>query len=270
MFIREAAPTPPLSIAALRLLLAGGVLSAVLAHRVRRLPPGPVLLGGALYAVHFGTWIASLWLTSLAASTTLVTASPLFLALHGAFTGRDRPDVRLWIALAFAMAGAGAIALGGAPGVPAAIPWLGNTLATVGAVAMAGWLLLCRRLGPELDAPAFSAAAALVGGLGLAALALARGDSLLPVSVESFAWIALAALVPQLLGHTLITWSLRYTTPTVVGLLTLGEPVVTTFLGAWLYGEAPGSLVLGGCALTLAGVVWTLFSGRSRAESHRT
>lgn len=258
VFIREAAPTPPLTIAALRLLLAGALVTVPLWRRVRAIPPTRALIGGVLYAVHFGTWIASLWLTSLAASTTLVTASPLFLAAHGAVTGTDPPPPALWAALLVALAGVAFIALGASSGHVGTAPLLGNLLALTGALAMAAWLLLCRRLGPTLDAPAFGAAAALVAGILLAALVLATGGSLAPASATSWAWIALAALVPQVVGHTLMTWSLRHTTPTVVGLMTLGEPVVTTALGAWLYGEIPGSAVLLGCGLTLVAVVATL------------
>jgi len=85
-----------------------------------------------------------------------------------------------------------------------------------------------------------------------------------PASAEAFGFIALAALVPQLVGHNLLTWSVRYTTPTVVGTASLGEPVGAALLGwAWL-GE-PVSLTVGlGCALTLVSVFLALWEPRRR------
>ena len=80
----------------------------------------------------------------------------------------------------------------------------------------------------------------------------------IPIEVaswESLGWIALAALVPQLIGHTLMTWSLRYTKPTAVGVATVSEPVASTALGwAWL-GEAVGPVAAVGCSITLFGVL---------------
>ena len=275
VFIREAAPTPPLVIAGWRLVLAGLAYTALAA--VLRVTSGPeprsraaspafmtvaAIAAGLCYAVHFGAWISSLWLTTLAASTTLVTASPLILALHGSITGRDRPSRTLWMALTIAAAGVAFIAMGGDASDTAPAPVLGNALALLGAAAMAVYLLLTRRLSDRIALTRFSAVATLAGGAMLLALALALGQSLVPMTSASLGWIAVSALVPQLLGHTLITWSMQHTTPTTVGLVTLGEPVVTTTLGMWLYGEVPSSSVLVGCALTLVAVVVTL-RGRS-------
>ena len=59
-----------------------------------------------------------------------------------------------------------------------------------------------------------------------------------------------AACVPQLIGHTALTWSLKYATPTEVGLATVAEPVGAS-LCTWLifsevpsYGEGWGSLLI--------------------------
>ncbi|MBT9556383.1 MAG: DMT family transporter [Myxococcales bacterium] len=275
VFIREAAPTPPLVIAGWRLVLAGIAYSAYAAVTRGRhgalstegAAPKAVMslaaLGaGACYAVHFGAWISSLWLTTLAASTTLVTASPLVLALHGAVTGRDRPSTSLWLALGIAAVGVICIATGGDASGTAPAPVLGNALAFLGAGAMAVYLLLTRRLGGRIDLTRFSAIATLAGGAMLLALSLALGQSLLPRTAASVGWIVVSALIPQLLGHTLITWSMQHTTPTTVGLVTLGEPVVTTALGVWLYGEVPSAAVLTGCGLTLLAVVVTLRARR--------
>ena len=269
IFLREAAPTPPLVIAGLRLVLAGFLLWGIARARPGSgVAPGrESLLAGVLYAVHFGTWIASLWLTTLAASTTLVTASPVFLAIHGLWTGRDRPSPGLLGCLALATGGVALIAVGTDASATAPNPALGNALAVVGAIAMAGYLLLTRRLGERLDVTRFGMRATLSGGAILLGGAGLLGQLPVPASLSSLGWIALAAAVPQVLGHSLLTWAMKVTTPTVVGLATLGEPVVTTALGFWLYAERPGPWVLAGCALTLVAVVATLRVSRGTAAA---
>ena len=261
IFFRLAAPVDPLLASALRLALAALALAwpAWRARRAGRLGADVLRAGawcGLAYAVHFGAWVASLGMTSVAASVTLVTATPLMLAMVALVTGTDLPGARVGAALVIAGAGIVLIGAADASGGPDG-SLLGDALALVGAAAMGVYLLVARRLGSALDALAFSAIAAGVGALLLAASCLARvalGGSIALPGAEALGWIALSALIPQLVGHTLLTWALRRATPVSVGLATMAEPVFSTLLAwAWL-GEIPAGLVLAGCALTLAGI----------------
>jgi drug/metabolite transporter (DMT)-like permease len=103
-----------------------------------------------------------------------------------------------------------------------------------------------------------------VGAATLLGSAVVTGVPIAIPSIEAGVYVALAALVPQLVGHTLLTWSLRHTRPTVVGIATVGEPVGSTLLGfVWLH-ERVDPMVLVGCAVTLAAVVTAMW----RREKH--
>lgn len=255
-FFREAAPTHPLVAAGLRLalvavLLAPAIVRAARASLLDRRFLRHAALGGVAYAVHFGAWVASLGLTSVAASVTLVTASPLILALIALATGRDRPTPRIWLGLAVAVVG---LALVGGADLAGNGTLAGAALALLGAAAIAVYLLLGRALGDRLDALAFSGLSAAGGAVLLLGVALALGIPLAPPTEHAATFIVLTALVPHLVGHSLLTWSLRHTTPTVVGVATLGEPVGAAIV-AWLWlGEVVTPLTAAGCAVTLAGV----------------
>ena len=254
IFFRLAGPADPLLASALRL----GVASLCLWPFARRRPASARLkragvLAGLLYAIHFGTWVASLSRTSVAASVTLVTATPLLLVVVAFATGKDRPRP---IQLAgIAIACVGVILIGG--GDLAEGQLLGDGLAVIGAGAMAGYLWLARSLGSELDSLALSVRAAGWGALFLviALLVLLPFETVILPTSEGLGWIVLAALIPQVLGHTLLTSALSRATPTEVGLATAAEPVLSTWLAwAWL-AELPTELVLAGCAVALIGVV---------------
>lgn len=260
IFLKLAEPTHALTRSGLRLLIAAAMLLPAMARGWRRGRLQPVLkwavLAGLLYAVHFSAWIWSLDLTSVAASVTLVTATPLILAVVGVATGRDRPERRLWVSLFLGAVGVAII--GGTDLSLAGRALVGDGLALVGTAAMAGYLLLGRHLGPGLDVWSFMGVACAVGGAVVMAVAAAAGVGLTPAGGESLLFIFLSALIPQLVGHVLLTWSLRHTTPTVVGLATLGEPVGSTLL-AWVWlGEAAPALVLAGCAVVLVSLVIAL------------
>ena len=273
IFFRKADPTHPLVSAGIRLAVASLLLSPFVLQAVRggRLPR-PVLrgalLGGLFYSVHFGAWVWSLSLTTVAASVTLVTATPLLLAGVAVLTGRDRPTGRLWAALA--LAAVGVTIIGGTDLGTGPTALLGDGLALLGCAGMAGFLWVGRRLGPSLDVLAFAGIATGVAALLLLGLSAILGIDLRPASGEALVYLVLAALLPQLVGHNLLTWALRHTTPTVVGLATVGEPVGSTLLGLALLGEVPSVPVLAGCGVTLAAVALALTGrrpGRSIAKA---
>ena len=272
VFFRKAAPTHPLASAGLRLavaavLLLPFVIRARLKGTLSRRLVGSAIVAGAFYGLHFGSWVASLDLTSVAASVTLVTSTPLLLAIVSLATGRDRPDRRLWFAIVLATVG---VAVIGAHDVSTSESSLaGDLLALLGAGAMVGYLLTGRRLGDDMDVWVFSGIACGVGAALLLAVALASGVSLAPASADALLFIVLAALVPQLVGHTALTWSLRYTRPTVVGMATVGEPVGATFLGwVWL-GEGVSTPVLVGSVVTITAVVVAIREPRPPGRQDR-
>jgi drug/metabolite transporter (DMT)-like permease len=260
IFFKKAAPLHPLSKSGLRLVIAAALLAPWTIRGWRRgalrgrLPWAA--LCGALYALHFGAWVWSLELTTVAASVTLVTATPLMLAVLGLITGRDRPSGRTWIGLALAAAGIALIGGADLSASPAALA--GDGLALLGAAAMGVYLLVARRLGPELEVVPFMGVSTAVGGALLLGTAALTGVELTPPSLESLGWIVLAALVPQLIGHMALTWAVRHATPTQVGLSTLGEPVGSTLLGWMWLGEVASTQVLAGCALVLAALAFSL------------
>jgi len=266
IFFRKASPTHPLTSAGVRLVIASLALSpfTLRAWRQGRLPRPHVkagVLAGGLYGLHFGAWVWSLELTTVAASVTLVTATPLLLAAVGLATGRDRPTGRLWGALA--VAAVGVTIIGGTDLLASDTALQGDALALLGCAAIAGYMLVARRLGNDLDVLGFTGVATGVGGVALLGVAVALGVDPLPASRAAWGWLALSALIPQLVGHSLLTWSLRHTTPTVVGLATVGEPVGSTILGIVLLSEIPGGLTVIGCGVTLAAVVLALTSRSS-------
>jgi drug/metabolite transporter (DMT)-like permease len=178
-------------------------------------------------------------------------------------TKRDAPERRHWIALVGAAVGL--FLIGGADVLdPRALT--GDLLALVGALAMAGYMLLARRHGDGLDSWAYSGVATTVGAVVLLGTAAIAGVPIAFEGLAPFGYVVLAALFPQLVGHGLITWSLRRLRPTVVALATLAEPVGSTLL-AWLWlGEHPETMTLVGCAITVAAVGLAVWRRPTAAE----
>ncbi len=211
------------------------------------------LAGGAL-ALHFVTWFLSLEYTSVASSTVLVCAHPLYVGLLSALWLREPPSGLEWVAILIATAGAvwigwGDLQLGGTA-------LYGDLLAALAALFAALYFIAGRRLRPRLGlwsyvAPVYLLAAALTG-----ASMVLRGVPATGFSASTWALFGGMAVGPMLLGHTSFNWALRHVRAYVVSLVVLLEPVGATALAVVVLGgvEKPSvNTVTGGIAI-LAGM----------------
>ncbi len=263
IFIRLAG-APGVVIALFRMLLATLAMAPVTVRGLRRTPLrgrvlGLTVLAGALLALHFATWITSLNVTSVAASVTLVSTSPLWVALFAWLFSGIAPSFSVLIGVVLAVGGAAVIGFGAMGGGSA--PLLGDGLALAGAASAAGYLLLGRtvqRSGVGLDA--YAGVAYGAAALFLAPLPALLGFSYTHYPLGSFGWIALLALVPQLVGHNGINHAMRHLDPTLVATATLLEPIGSTLLALAVFGEVPSALTVVGGAILLLGVVFTVRS----------
>lgn len=259
----------PLAVAAWRLGLSliavGGFLVATRGWRQWRNLTRPELAAaaaaGLFLALHFWTWIASLNMTTVAASVVLVNTQPVIVALLSAAFLHETPARRQWLGIVIAVGGAIVVAgpdLGVSAGTSSRA-LLGDVLALVGAITAALYFLVGRRLRGKLDLWAY---VALVYGtcfVALVAFAIAVGAPLVPQRPREIAIFAGLALGPMLVGHTGANWALRYLPAYVVNVALLGELVGATILAAVLPGirEVPPWTTIAGGVLILAGIIVT-------------
>lgn len=256
--------------ASVRLLIAAGMLAwptwrALRDGSLDRRLFGLSAICGVLYALHFGAWVWSLELTTVAASVTLVTATPIFLAAWGMVTGRDVPPRRQLIGIGITLVGVAILSgldLGGS--------WrafAGDLLALLGAAAIGVYMVLARKHADRIPVWGFLGAACMVGGLTLALVCVVSGVSLQLATPSAWLWLALSAGVSQLIGHGALTWALRHATPTTVAIATVGEPVGAVALAWLILQEVPTGASLLGCAIVLAGVVLSILPGGEPAAT---
>ena len=212
-----------------------------------------VSVSGLLLALHFATWITSLALTSVAASVVLVTTSPVFAGVGSHLLLRERLSRGMVVALVIVIAGSALIGLGDL-GEGAHRLW-GDVLALVGAIAAAGYFLIGRRLRTRLSLLAYVFPVYGVAAVTLMTVMLLSGLPAIPQQPQTWAWLLLMALGPQILGHSLLNWALRYLSATYVAIATLGEPIGSTLLAWHLLGEQPSPWAVAGGILIMAGIV---------------
>lgn len=259
-----------LFIAASRLAIA----SLLLLPAWRNLRATPLSPGACRYAVgagiclalHFATWITSLSFTSIAASTTLVTTNPVWVALLSWLWFKEKPTTLTILGIGIALVGGVLIATGDA-GVTTAgrnSP-LGNFLALLGACLISVYLLLGREAQRRgLGIGSYVAIAYSTGALVLLPLPLLFGSTYTGYPLAVYLYIFLMAIASQVIGHTTINWAVHCIAPTLVTLAILFEPVSSSFLGYLIFNELPGLLVLVGAVVLLGGVALAVFGTREK------
>ena len=226
-------------------------------------------VSGALLALHFWAWNASIHLTTIAASVTLVSLQPAFIVVVSALFLREAPTRKQLIGIIIAIVGAMLIAApawreSGASFGRGAM--LGNLLATSAAVTAAIYYSIGRHLRRKYGIWSYVALAYSACAIVLVAISLARGVEMYPQPTRELSIFVALAIGPMLLGHTGMNWALKYLPAYVVNLVVLGEPVGATLLGAILPGirQVPSSSTLAGGGVILLGVLIAASGTRTR------
>jgi len=270
---------PSLVIAALRMTFASMLVAplALARHRAElkslsRSDLALALLSGLFLAIHFATWITSLEYTSVASSVVLVSTGPLWVALLSPLFLRERLTSPVLIGMLFALLGGLIIGLSDScswtNGLVCASfadilhgrPVLGNFLALAGAWAVAGYLLLGRKLRARISLIPYVFLVYSMAAVCLLTFMLLAGQSPFNYQPLTYGWILLLALVPQLIGHSTYNWALAYLPAALVAVTTLGEPIGSAILAYFILQESPTSFTLLGGLLILAGIY---LSGRA-------
>jgi drug/metabolite transporter (DMT)-like permease len=221
-------------------------------------------LAGVLLGLHFWAWIASLRYTSVASSVVLVSLRPIFAWAMAALWLGEFPGVRERWGMVVAVLGAMLIGAADARASRGALA--GDLLALGGALAVAGYVVIGRRVRRAVGVWSYVSVVYAVAAAALALVALGRGTALAGFGARDWTVIGAMAAGPMLVGHTGMNYALKHLPASTVNVAALGEPVGASVI-AWLVPaihEVPAPSVAIGAVLVLAGIVLSLGRGAGR------
>jgi drug/metabolite transporter (DMT)-like permease len=256
---------PPFLLAAIRFLIAGGVLYGWMIAQGEHSPSARQWMSVSaiaflIFVLDYGLlfWAEEKVPSGIAA--VMMATIPVFMALSEIiFLRTQKPTVRLTLALLIGVGGVAVLMsrslnLGGAP--------IDKTGALALIVASISWSLasvLTRKLTLPPSKVMSSGAQMLAGGVFLALTAAALGEfrSFHPSTVSRGAWFALLYLIVagSIIGYTAYVWLLHYESPTKVGTYAYVNPVVAVLVGYFLGGETLGLRTILGTLFVLTSVV---------------
>ena len=249
---------PALAIAFWRNAMATAVIAPVAAVRQRgelttmtvRQVLG-VVLAGCCLAAHFGFWITSLGMTSVASSTAIVSLQVIWVI---AWDRSQGAVVRRPVLLGVLAATTGAVVVSGFDLSISTRALAGDALALVGGIAVAAYAVIGGRVRQQLSTTSYTLICYGTCAVVLLVAAVSRGQDLGGYHREDWLKLLVLTATAQLLGHSVFNYLLGRLSPMVTSMAILLEiPGASLIAAAWL-GQVPEPGAVVGLVLILVGI----------------
>lgn len=225
-------------------------------HEIRKLSKRDWIftaIAGIFLAFHFILWFESLNYTSVASSTVLVTLQPLFAFAGTYFFFKERLSLKTILSGIIAISGSVLIGYGDFKISGDAL--FGDVLALIACALITAYLLFGQDVRKRLSLMTYTFVVYSFSTITLFFYIIFKGESFGPYPMSEWMWFLLLAIIPNLFGHTLFNWALKWVSTNVISIAILFEPVGAAILAYFILGEVlTGSQIMGG-SIVLAGII---------------
>jgi drug/metabolite transporter (DMT)-like permease len=249
------------------LMLPFGFREGLAGDRDYRKSLGLAALSGVILAGHFFGFFIAMRYTSVAAGTALTALQPIFTALILRAIGSHIPK-RAWLGMSVSFIGV--LIVTGVDFQISTRAFLGDLAAIACAVLAAVYVIVGAKARERLSTATYSGICYLSCSLVALIIALASGLEL--VEYPSREWLLLLALIigAQVLGHTIMNFTLQALSPAVVSLVVFFEVPGSAILAFWWLDQLPSTGTIPGLMLILFGcAIFVLRSSKAETDSSR-
>lgn len=207
-------------------------------------------IAGIFLAFHFILWFESLNYTSVASSTVLVTLQPLFAFVGTYFFFKEPLSVKTIISGLIAIFGSFLISWGDFQ--VSGIALYGDMLALIACALITAYLLFGQEVRKRISLITYTMVVYSISTICLFFYVLLKGESFGPYSAMNWMWFLLLAIIPNLLGHTLFNWAIKWVSTNVISIAVLFEPIGAAILAYYIFSEnLMPSQIIGGIVVFL-------------------
>ncbi|MCC5926922.1 MAG: DMT family transporter [Bacteroidetes bacterium] len=220
-------------------------------------------LAGFFLSAHFMLWIGSLFYTSVASASVLVTIHPIMLIIVESLWLKKKFPIASWMGVLVAFGGS--VVLGitdSAPNEQYANPILGNIMALSAAFLFVFYILISQKIRKNSGWLDYVFAVYGFTALGSVMIAFVLGVSWWHQPMPTV-WSGLALAVgASIIGHGSMNYAVKFVSATLLSTLILSEPVFATILAYFIFEEMPsiGSIIA--MIIIMAGVLVTWWARR--------
>ncbi|MBW4441837.1 MAG: DMT family transporter [Plectolyngbya sp. WJT66-NPBG17] len=226
---------------------------------------GLLTAAGASFAGFVVSLAWALAHTQVATATLLTHMMPIFTTLGGWLFLGQRFSSQFWIGLVIALGGA--IAIGAGDLSLARETILGDVAALGAAVFIAIEMLIVEQLRTRLSTSTITMSECAIAAVLVLPTVLWSGSSILPPSWESGLAVLAAALITQVTGHGLLTYSLKQFSAGLISVALLAAPIIAAGLAMLLFGQMIQMRSAIAFFIVLIGIYCTVTAPTSHSES---
>jgi drug/metabolite transporter (DMT)-like permease len=268
----KASTEQPFLVASYRLLIAAGVLFPFFLRDLKAYPGkygwrqvGWSAVPGAVLAVHFMSWVVGARMTAVASASLIANLTPVAMPFFVFFFYQERINRREVLGTFFTLAGL--VALGWSTLQVSQTNFVGDLICFGSMLAFAAYLALGRRNGPRLSLWLYMVPLYAIAGVICLLCALPFINPIKPYATREVLLFLGLGLIPTVLGHTILNYSLKFFRGQVVSVTNLCQVVFAGVLGFLIFAEVPSPAFFGAAALIVVGVLIVLFSSYSRRSA---
>ncbi|GEK34664.1 membrane protein [Kurthia sibirica] len=222
-------------------------------------------IAGIFLAFHFILWFESLRFTSVASSTVLVTLQPLFAIAGTYFFFKEKIVGKTIIAGIIAISGSvliswGDLQVGGTA-------FYGDLLALAACALVTGYMLFGQDVRSRVGLTTYTMVVYTVSTITLGLYMIIKGESFGPYEPKTWMWFMLLALIPNLLGHNLFNWAVKYVSVNAISIAILFEPIGASILAYLVFKEALISTQYIGGAIVILGILLYVVDGKKLIQA---
>jgi len=211
------------------------------------------LLAGILLGLHFALFFSAIKLTLISNATFLGTLAPLFTLLLELIVLKRKFSYKITLGLLFSFIGA--IIIFGNNFDLSQQYTLGNSLAILCSLCLALSFMIAEKVRQTENTVVYTRMLYLSASITLLIIALFTNSSLFGFTNYEYLGLIFLGIVPTIIGHNAIYYSVKYVSPTVVSAFPLGEPVIATLLASIIFGELIFLNIYVGGFMTLLGLM---------------
>ena len=212
-----------------------------------------IFVAGILLGIHFALFFQSIKMTKIANATFLGTLAPLFTLLLESFLFKRKFNKFVIMGLLLSFCGA-VIILSDNFDMSQKYT-LGNFLAVLCSVCLAISFIIAEKVRQTESTIVYTRTLYLAASATLLIIAVITNSNLVNHALSDYIGLLFLGLVPTIIGHNIIYYSVKFVSPTIVSSFPLGEPVIATILAFFIFGQIIGINIILGGLITLFGLL---------------
>jgi len=248
LVIRHVSLVPALTLAFWRMFTAGVILWVFSAKKpqglIKKENRMRIIFAGFFLGLHFALFFIGVRNTSVASATLLANTGPLFTATLSWFSGQKMSRA-VFIGLVIAVVGV--VVVQGSEVGDGNDSTRGNILSLLSGFCIAVTYMFASKVRENTDNSIYGRSVFLVASITIAIIVFISDGALLSFEKVDIPWFLFLGVVPSILGHNMLNYSIKYLSPTAVASVPLGEPIIASVLGYLLFLESvPPGAIYGG------------------------